>query len=94
MTFQQLDLVPVLFCDQVDNLPDVLELASQITCPVLYIRGDKEPKELYPAEEFAERCGGSVDVVVAPDCDHFYNGVERHVSGVIAEWLQGIVKAR
>ncbi|MBO9112585.1 MULTISPECIES: alpha/beta hydrolase [Rhizobium/Agrobacterium group] len=77
-----------VFCDQVDNLPDVLDLASLITCPVLYIRGDREPQELYPAEQFAERCGGKVDIVIVPNCDHFYNGVESYVAELVADWLQ------
>ena len=77
-----------VFCDQVDNLPHVLELAEQINCPVLYIRGDREPQELYPAEEFAERCSGTVDIAIVENCDHFYNGVEKYVADLIGDWLK------
>ncbi len=48
--------------------------APRITCPVLYIRGDKEPAHIYPAEEFAARAGGRCDVRIVEDCDHFYGG--------------------
>src|SRR5207248_8695376 len=40
------------------NCPDILALAPRITCPVLYLRGDEEPRDLYPAEEFRRRCAG------------------------------------
>ena len=53
----------------------------RITCPVLYIRGDKEPAHIYPAEEFAARAGGRCDVRIVKDCDHFYGGREDAVAG-------------
>src|SRR4051812_37193622 len=31
------------FVDALERCPDVLELAPQIACPVLYLRGDREP---------------------------------------------------
>src|SRR5260221_14059079 len=34
------------------NCPDILELAPEIGCPVLYVRGGKGPRALYPSEEF------------------------------------------
>jgi pimeloyl-ACP methyl ester carboxylesterase len=67
------------------NCPDILELAPKIRCPVLYLRGDKEPRDLYPAEEFAKKTDCKVEIV--PDCDHFYNGCEEAVSGIISRWL-------
>lgn len=76
------------FLDQLENLPDVLALASRIRCPVLYIRGDQEPRDLYPAELFATRCAGSCEVQILKNCDHFYNGVEDEVSSVVASWLR------
>jgi pimeloyl-ACP methyl ester carboxylesterase len=75
------------FLDQLENLPDVLALASQIRCPVLYIRGDQEPRDLYPAELFAARCPSACEVRILKNCDHFYNGVEEEVSSVVASWL-------
>ncbi len=38
-----------------------LDNAPRITCPVIYIRGDQEEGELYPAERFAQLAGGSGD---------------------------------
>lgn len=69
----------------ITNCPDILELAPKIRCPVLYLRGDKEPRDLYPAEEFAKKTDCKVEIV--PDCDHFYNGCEEAVSGIISRWL-------
>ena len=69
------------------SCPDILELAPRIRCPVLYVRGDKEPRELYPAEEFARRCGGPCTVEIVPDCDHFYVGRETAVAEIVCRWL-------
>jgi pimeloyl-ACP methyl ester carboxylesterase len=74
---------------ELNNCPDILELAPRIRCPVLYIRGDKEPRELYPAEEFARRCAGQCTVEIVPDCDHFYVGREAAVASVVTNWLKG-----
>jgi len=71
------------------NCPDILELAPKIRCPVLYLRGDQEPADLYPAEEFARRCGGKCDVEIVPQCDHFYRGREAEVSVIVNRWLKG-----
>jgi alpha/beta superfamily hydrolase len=55
---------------------------------VLYIRGDSEPADTYPAEAFRDRAGGPCDVRIIKDCDHFYNGREDEVAGVVAGWLR------
>src|SRR5882762_10069703 len=44
------------------NCPDILELAPRVPCPVLYLRGDQEPRDLYPAEEFRRRCAAPCTV--------------------------------
>ena len=75
------------FVDSLDNCPDLLEAAPRIRCPVLYLRGDREPRELYPAEAFAERAGGACTVRIVPDCDHFYRGRESAVVELVAGWL-------
>ena len=75
------------YLDYASQLPDVLELAPRITCPVLYIRGDKEPAHVYPAEEFAARAGGRCDVRIVKDCDHFYGGREDAVADIVTGWL-------
>jgi fermentation-respiration switch protein FrsA (DUF1100 family) len=79
------------YLDYSSELPDVLALSSQITCPVLYIRGDKEPAHIYPAEDFAARCGGPCDVRIVKDCDHFYGGREEAVMEIVTEWLARVM---
>ena len=69
------------------NCPDILELASRIACPTLYIRGDKELRDLYPAEEFARRATGPCEVQIVENCDHFYVGREGAVAERVARWL-------
>jgi pimeloyl-ACP methyl ester carboxylesterase len=77
------------YLDYSAELPDVLALAPRITCPTLYIRGDKEPAHIYPAEDFAARAGGRCDVRIVKDCDHFYGGREDTISEIVTEWLAG-----
>jgi pimeloyl-ACP methyl ester carboxylesterase len=79
------------YLDYSGALPDVLALAPRIKCPVLYIRGDKEPAHIYPAEEFAARAGGRCDVRIVKDCDHFYGGREDAVMGIVTEWLADVM---
>jgi pimeloyl-ACP methyl ester carboxylesterase len=69
------------------NCPDILKLAPRIRCPVLYLRGDREPRDLYPAEEFQRRCAGPCTVEIVPQCDHFYVGREAAVSAIVSRWL-------
>ena len=38
------------FVDYLDHCPDILELAPQVRCPVLFLRGDGEAKHVYPGE--------------------------------------------
>ena len=75
------------YLDRLTNAPDLVENAKRIKCPVLFIRGDQEPKENYPAEAFAENCPGPCEVVIVPNCDHFYVGAEGKVSKLVTEWL-------
>jgi pimeloyl-ACP methyl ester carboxylesterase len=70
------------------NCPDVLELAPRISCPVLFIRGGDEPRELYPAEDFQRRCAGPCAVEIVPQCDHFYRGREAGIADLVCRWLQ------
>ncbi len=78
------------FLDRLENTPDLLESAAQITCPVLFVVGDQESPEVYPAHEFAARAAGPCEVVVVEDCDHFYRGREAVVASIVAEWLDGL----
>lgn len=75
------------FLDRIINVPDTISLAPRIKCPVLAIRGDKEDRDRYPAEEFQAACGGPCEVNIVPNCDHFYNGREDHVAGIVRDWL-------
>lgn len=76
--------------DYIANVPDTLELAPRITCPVLFIRGDQEPRHVYPAEDFKEACAGPVEVRIIDDCGHFYSGREEVISDTVSGWLAGL----
>ena len=76
------------FLDRLTNAPDLVENAKRIKCPVLFVRGDQEPMENYPAERFKENCGGPCDIVIVPNCDHFYVGAEQRVSKIVTDWLK------
>jgi pimeloyl-ACP methyl ester carboxylesterase len=76
------------FLDRIATVPDTIALAPRIKCPVLAIRGDKEDRDRYPAEEFQAAAAGPCRVQVVENCDHFYNGREDHVAGLVARWLQ------
>jgi pimeloyl-ACP methyl ester carboxylesterase len=80
------------YVDRMTQMPDILELAPNIKCPVLYIRGDQEPEAAIPAEEFRARAGGRCDVEVISDCDHFYVGREDTVCRIVASWLANILR--
>ena len=76
------------FLDRIDTVPDTIELAPKIKCPVLCIRGDQEDRNRYPAEDFQRAAGGPCQVEIVANCDHFYNGREDHVASLVAAWLQ------
>jgi len=76
------------------NCPDILALAPKIACPVLYLRGDREPRDLYPAEAFRERCAGACAVQIVPDCDHFYGRREEEIARRVSSWLGPVLKDR
>ncbi|MDX2298904.1 MAG: alpha/beta fold hydrolase [Xanthomonadaceae bacterium] len=78
------------YVDWLDNVPDVLALAPQIACPVLYLCGDEEPPETYPAEQFSRRAGGPCTVNIVPQCNHFYAGREDAVTQRVVNWLAGL----
>jgi fermentation-respiration switch protein FrsA (DUF1100 family) len=58
-----------------------------VRCPVLFLRGDREAKHIYPGEAFVARAGGPAEFALVPDCDHFYGGRERTAVELIADWL-------
>lgn len=75
------------FMDRLTNAPDLVENAKRIQCPVLFVRGDQEPAENYPAERFKKQCAGPCDIAIVPSCDHFYVGAEEPVAKIVTDWL-------
>jgi pimeloyl-ACP methyl ester carboxylesterase len=75
------------FLDRMTGMPDILELAPRVRCPVRYLRGDRESAENCPAEAFQARAGGPCEVQIIPECDHFYNGREAAVIECATAWL-------
>jgi len=75
------------YVDRMTTMPAVLDLAPKIRTPTLYIRGDDENPDGYPAERFAELAGGPAEAQVLPNCDHFYNGCEDLVCDRVSTWL-------
>lgn len=75
------------FADMEANLPRLLDTAPAIRCPVLFLRGEQEDRDLYPAERFADKAGAPVDVQIVPGADHFYTGLEDTVGEIVAGWL-------
>jgi pimeloyl-ACP methyl ester carboxylesterase len=80
------------FLDRLSEMPDVLALAPRIKCPVLYIRGDQESAQQYPAEDFQRRAGGPCDVEIVPDCDHFYVRREPAIAELVSAWFKRTLK--
>ena len=76
------------FLDRLTNAPDLVENAKRIRCPVLFIRGDQEPVDNYPAEKFKGSCLGACEVRIIPNCDHFYVGAEERVAKTVTDWLR------
>ena len=76
------------YLDRLTNAPDLVENAQRIKCPVLFIRGDREPKENYPAERFKDNCAGPCEIAIIPNCDHFYVGAEDLVANTVTNWLK------
>ena len=75
------------FMDRLTNVPNLVENAARIRCPVLFIRGDQEPVNNYPAEKFKKNCSGPCDIAIIENCDHFYVGAEEQVAKTVTGWL-------
>ena len=82
------------FLDRLTEVPDVLALAPEVRCPVLFICGDKENAHRYPAEEFCARATAPAVAKVITDCDHFYNGRENVVIETVTTWLGTTMQAQ
>lgn len=79
------------FVDMEEGAPRLLDAAGDIRCPVLFLRGELEDPDLYPAEKFARLAGGPVDVRIIPGSDHFYSGLESEVGALVGQWLSETV---
>jgi pimeloyl-ACP methyl ester carboxylesterase len=79
---------PRSIVDLATNLPHLIEEAPKIKCPVLFIRGDQEPKNLYPAEAFKNACNSTVDIVIIENSNHFYVSAENTVKKIICDWIR------
>jgi pimeloyl-ACP methyl ester carboxylesterase len=75
------------FVDLLTEVPDLLEQAPHVACPTLFVRGDQEPPDLYPAEEFQKRAGARCAVEIVADCNHFYVGREDAIAATVTSWL-------
>ena len=81
----------VSLLDRHDNTPDLLENSRSVRCPSLFLVGDLESPEIYPAEQFASLAEGPSQARILPGCDHWYTGREEVVATTITEWLQQVV---
>jgi len=77
--------------DNLDRLPVTMDLAPGITCPVLFVAGDREPPEMYPAKAFANAATGPGTYRIIPDCDHFYTGRFEEVIAEVTGWLADVL---
>lgn len=75
------------YVEYLDKIPDLLECAGQITCPTLFVRGDRETAHIYPGEDYARTSPAPVDFELLSDCDHYYLGKESSVALLVADWL-------
>src|SRR5439155_22807363 len=79
------------FLDRLTETPDTLELAPRVKCPTLYVRGDREPRASYPAEDFEAPAGGPCTVESVRDRAHFYKGREEEVQATVSSWLAKVL---
>lgn len=78
--------------DRHDNTPDLLENATSVACPSLFLVGDRESPEIYPAERFVSLAAGPSLAKILPDCDHWYTGHEDLVAITVTDWLKETVR--
>ena len=81
---------PRSFLDLSKNLPRLLYEAARIKCPVLFIKGEHEPEDLYPAKKFKSESSSTVDIVTLKNTDHFYTGSEKLLIDIVCEWLRAL----
>tara|TARA_B100000767_G_scaffold267877_2_gene287247 strand:- start:798 stop:1721 length:924 start_codon:yes stop_codon:yes gene_type:complete len=74
--------------DNLDRLPATMDLAPRVSCPTLFIAGDQEPSEMYPAEAFVQQVSGPGAARIIQNCDHFYTDRFDAVTGEVTAWLR------
>ena len=79
--------------DRHDNTPDLLENARLVRCPSLFLVGDMESTEIYPAERFVAVAASPSEARILPNCDHWYTGLEDTAATTITQWLNRVVGA-
>jgi pimeloyl-ACP methyl ester carboxylesterase len=75
------------YVEYLDHCPDIVELAAQIPCETLIVRGQEEPAEVYPTEELAERSPHTVTIKILDAGGHYYVGGEQRVGVTVASWI-------
>ena len=78
---------PNSYIDRLTTMPNTAQTAPKIKCPSLFIRGDLEIPEAYPAETFAAASSGKCDVEFIKNCFHFYKNKENEVTEIVSKWL-------
>ena len=73
------------------NVPSTVENAGRTRCPVLALRGELEPEEVYPAEAVARVAGSRARLVILEGSDHFYNDRQAALAAAVCDWLQAVV---
>ncbi len=73
--------------DRVHQTPDAVAMAPGVRCPTLFLKGSGEPEKMYPARAFKAASPGPCDIIEVDGLDHWYNGREQEVAGLVAGWL-------
>lgn len=72
------------------NVPLTVEGARRYPGPILALRGEKEPADIYPAEAVAQAAPGRATLAVIPGGDHFYNKTEAALASAVCDWVAKI----
>jgi pimeloyl-ACP methyl ester carboxylesterase len=76
------------YLDRLSTMPNTVATAPQVKCPTLYVRGDQELRDAYPAEDFCAASAGPCDVEIVENCDHYYNNREDVITDLVVGWLK------
>jgi pimeloyl-ACP methyl ester carboxylesterase len=73
------------------NVPSTVENAGRTRCPVLALRGELEPEEIYPAEAMARAAAPRARLVVLEGSDHFYNDRQEALAKAVCDRQRAVV---